>query len=620
MNARLSPFGGAAGRTVVEVKESEAPEISELNHALHVLATIFPNILPEVFREALQAFSGESRLQIAVDQLVKNQDKWVKGRWRTGIDGRDASPNSVERGGRLIAVEDEFRGARYKWAVYVTLCQEFKILNKSAIKAVLAEENHCYSHARVTLLKLAAKSWRGTLNAMWARWKKPAEGTDHHFMITSLKNDANSSKGFPALKETGDAELDAELYREVLAPYLEIAQREQEMKDWEIAIKMNEKEAQEADALYECQCCFTDTTFEQMAPCTSKSHALCSRCIRHAVAETLFGQGWGRNIDHTQGLLRCFAPSSHEACNGFIPHYLVERALVQSKGGSETWNVLETRLMEQAIAKTQLPFVKCPFCSYAEIDELYLPPFTVRYRPNTRSLRKSFILVMITFNFIPLIMLYALLCRCALFRSLPTLTELLSTSCARLTRAKHLSRRFQCRSRACGLPSCLTCLKFWRDPHICYESAALSLRATIDSARTAALKRTCPRCNLAFIKDSGCNKLTCVCGYSMCYICRQGLGKSEGGEGYRHFCQHFRPMGGVCKDCDKCDLYKNLDDDDVVMIAGIKAEKEWREREGMVGIDGIGGGQPDGTQISWVTREWSVQALMDWWVGGLISC
>ena len=605
--------------TVVGMNEETELEISKLNHALHVLATIFPNILPEVFREALQAFSGESRLHLTVDSLLKIQDEWVKGRWRIGLDGHDALTKTEAYRGSLIAAEDEFRGARYKWAVYASLSQEFRNLDKSAIKAVLAEENYYYSRSRVTLHKLAAKSWRSVLTAMWARWKKAPEDPSHHFMITWPDDNAKFSKGFPTLKATGDAELDAELYREVLEPYLEIAKNKQTGKDWEIAIKINEEEAEEANALHECQCCFLDTTFEQMAACTSKSHTLCNRCIRQTVGETLFGQGWGRNIDHTRGLLKCFAPSAHEVCDGIVPHYSIERALSQSKGGLETWNTLETRLMEQALAKTQLPLVKCPFCSYAEVDELYLPPSTVRYKPKTQDLR-SLILLVIMFNFIPLIMLYSLLCRLASFSTLPALTELVSTSCARLTRAKHISQRFQCRSSACRLPSCLNCRKLWRDPHTCYESAALSLRATIDSARTAALKRTCPRCNLAFIKDSGCNKLTCVCGYTMCYVCRQGLSTIAGGEGYRHFCQHFRPMGGVCNECDKCDLYKNLDDDDIVMSAGIAAEKEWREREGMVGIAGISGSQPDTTQSSWLTCEWSMQALVDWWVGKLISC
>ena len=620
MNFRFNSLGGDNGRNRRDAGEGEAQKISELNNELQILATVFPRISPEVFREALQAFSGGSRLEIAIDQLLKKQDQWVKGRWRTAVERRDASTASQRQQEGLIAAEDEFRRSEYKWAVYSSLCQEFRTLNKSAIKAVLAEENHSYRLARGTLQKLATRSWRGTLNAIWIKWRKPVEETRHHYMITWHKTDANPLQDLPTLRKTGDPELDAELYQEVLAPYLEIARIQQELRDWKMAIAVNEEEAAQADALYECQCCFTETAFEQMAACTTKSHTLCCSCIRRAVAETLFGQGWAQNVDHTQGLLKCLAPSSHESCDGLIPRYLLERALVQSKGGRETWNVLQIRLMGQALATSQLPLVKCPFCSYAEVDELYLPPSTVLYQPNTAHLRRSCTLIVIIFNFVPLIILYSLLCRLALFRRLPTVTQLVSTSCARLTRAKYLPQRFQCQSTACGLSSCLRCFKIWRDPHICHESAALSLRATVESARTAALKRTCPRCSLAFIKDSGCNKLTCICGYSMCYICRQGLGKGEGGEGYRHFCQHFRPMGGVCQDCERCDLYKDLDDDDIVMTAGIKAEKEWREREGMVGVDGIGGSQIEIPQTSWRTGVWSIQAVVDWWVAGLITC
>ena len=620
MNIRLNVRRGDNGQIKLDGMEGEVHQISDLNNALQILANIFPRISPEVFREALQAFGGESSLEIAVDQLLKNQDKWVKGRWRTAADKRDRPTGGESHREGLIATEDEFRRSGYKWAVCSTLCQEFRSLNKSAIKAVLAEENHSYSRARRTLLKLEAKSWRGTLNAIWARWRKPVEDTKHHYMITWHKDDVHRSQGFPVLRTTGDAELDAELYQEVLAPYLDSARRLQETRDWKMANEMNEHEAGQADALYECQCCFTDTTFEQMAACTSNAHTLCYRCICQAVTEALFGQGWARNIDHNRGLLKCLAPASHDSCDGLIPTYLTERALAHSKGGPEAWNVFQTRLMGQSIAKTQLSMVRCPFCPYLEVDELYLPPSTVVFHPNTVHLRRTFVLLVITFNFIPLIILYSLLCRVTLFSRLPTVTRLVSTSCARLTRAKHLSQRFKCRSSTCGLSSCLKCFKVWRDPHICHESEALSLRATVESARTAALKRTCPRCSLAFIKDSGCNKLTCICGYSMCYICRQGLGKRQGGDGYRHFCQHFRPMGGACKDCDKCDLYKDLDDDDIVMTAGIHAEKEWREREGMVGIDGIGGSQVQTRRAIWLTGEWSMQALVDWWVAGLITC
>jgi len=93
---------------------------------------------------------------------------------------------------------------------------------------------------------------------------------------------------------------------------------------------------------------------------------------------------------------------------------------------------------------------------------------------------------------------------------------------------------------------------------------------------TGAVKRTCPKCNVSFVKSAGCNKLVCVCGYQMCYLCRADISK----DGYQHFCQHFRVAGGACKECEKCDLYRNEDDVVVIKKAREKAEKEWWDNEG----------------------------------------
>lgn len=62
----------------------------------------------------------------------------------------------------------------------------------------------------------------------------------------------------------------------------------------------------------------------------------------------------------------------------------------------------------------------------------------------------------------------------------------------------------------------------------------------------------------------------------MCYLCRADLGQ----EGYHHFCQHFRATGGQCKECEKCDLYRNEDETAVVKKAREVAEKEWWANEG----------------------------------------
>lgn len=126
----------------------------------------------------------------------------------------------------------------------------------------------------------------------------------------------------------------------------------------------------------------------------------------------------------------------------------------------------------------------------------------------------------------------------------------------------------------------------------------------------------------------------------MCYLCRRGLntkGEGEGeGEGYRHFCDHFRVHGGRCDRCDRCDLYRGEDEDVLVRRAGERAEREWRVREGMVGVlvsgtvgvgSGVGVGSTrqgggeglwEGEWLSWVTG-WTVQGAVDGVVGTLVE-
>jgi hypothetical protein len=132
----------------------------------------------------------------------------------------------------------------------------------------------------------------------------------------------------------------------------------------------------------------------------------------------------------------------------------------------------------------------------------------------------------------------------------------------------------------------MRCSALWRDPHTCFESEKTSLRTAIEASATAAIKRTCPRCLLSFVKDSGCNKMVCNCGYAMCYICRQEITAREG---YAHFCQHFRPAGGRCTECHKCDLYGDEDEEKSIRMAVEEAEKAWREKDSGEGKDGVDG-------------------------------
>lgn len=66
-------------------------------------------------------------------------------------------------------------------------------------------------------------------------------------------------------------------------------------------------------------------------------------------------------------------------------------------------------------------------------------------------------------------------------------------------------------------------------------------------------------------------------------------------------------------------MYRDVDDEGVVGRAGMLAEKEWREKEGMVGVEGIGGGR-DRRKRRWWDGDWTVQGISDWWVEGVLTC
>ncbi|EIW78179.1 hypothetical protein CONPUDRAFT_107947 [Coniophora puteana RWD-64-598 SS2] len=105
---------------------------------------------------------------------------------------------------------------------------------------------------------------------------------------------------------------------------------------------------------------------------------------------------------------------------------------------------------------------------------------------------------------------------------------------------------FRCERRECGAVSCRGCQKLDHVPRSCKEMEEdkhLNARHTVEEAMTAALMRNCPKCNKAFIKEMGCNKMTCPdCRTISCYTCREVI------RGYDHF-----------SNGKKCNLWDSLD-------------------------------------------------------------
>lgn len=566
--------------------ESEPPDLRDLNNSLVALAAIFPDVQVEVFREMLSNFDEESRLAVVTETLLKQKVQWVRGRYRV-VSKEEARVEKDQRQEpeyrSLVPSEEKFRSAAYRKSVKATTYHEFKGLSRSTINAVLAEFNHSYTLARPTLVALSSKSWRFSLSSLLLR-RKPVSSTEaeHHPLV--IWQSSGQGSIVPTLKSTGSPELDEELFDTLILPIQKRQTAEREGKDRAFAAELNHKQAEKNEALQDCECCFTGTTFEELSACDDGGHLLCFRCVRLAVNEAVFGQGWQRSIDLGSGTLRCLSATSDD-CQGCIPQELVRRAFSEEESGDEVLRKLDERLAEDNLLKTNLPLIRCPFCSYAEVDELYLPESQRSWRlkrvgPSSLLSLVGLVLGVVTIPFL----LPVLLILSTLFLILTSwpfsgtfAMRSFNSSIMRLRRKRH-GLKFVCQNETCRRPSCMSCSKGWTDIHICHESSLLALRTQVELAMSLAIKRTCPRCNTSFVKSSGCNKLTCVCGYQMCYVCRKDIGD---GEGYRHFCEHFRPNGGNgCTECAKCDLYRCEDDEVVVRKAKEEAEKRWMEKEG----------------------------------------
>lgn len=565
--------------TLVNQDQEEEPDLADLNTSLAALVELFPDVQPEVFREMLLSISKESRLQVVAEQLLKKKAMYVNGRLRPSGRG-DATVShsrmSQRREEGPLPAEDTFRGENYRKAVKQLLYLEFKNLSHSTIRGVMAEHNDSYTLSRPTLQQLSAKSWRFSISALWSK-RSPAGGIGDHVALHWQAN-APGVDPLPSVKRTGSTVLDRELYDLFVEPLLVKRQQERIEADRILANHLNEAEAEEVGAVFDCECCYSSVPFEQIATCNDGSHYLCFDCISRTTNEAVYGQGWARSADLERMTLRCFAPALQE-CHGAIPSGLVQRALSE-----DVWLAFQTRATSDAVTKSQLPLQRCPFCIYGEVDETPSPRLRNARQIACHILQKSspgvqgiFLvsLILAFFLTIPFLLLASFIYFLGAVYS--PIANVMQQSWTRVYQRRR-GLKFRCHNPECSRTSCTRCLTPWRDPHTCFETEKTSLRTAIESSATAAIKRTCPKCHLSFVKSSGCNKLVCNCGYTMCYVCR---GEITSKEGYTHFCQHFRPHGGRCNECERCDLYGDEDEADAIRKAAEKAEKIWREKEGL---------------------------------------
>jgi TRIAD3 protein (E3 ubiquitin-protein ligase RNF216) len=75
-----------------------------------------------------------------------------------------------------------------------------------------------------------------------------------------------------------------------------------------------------------------------------------------------------------------------------------------------------------------------------------------------------------------------------------------------------VDKEFRCQNKKCGKTSCRLCEKETHIPLTCKEAdkdGQIKLRHIVEEAMSAALIRQCNRCKHPFVKEYGCNKMTC---------------------------------------------------------------------------------------------------------------
>ncbi|CAK7264176.1 hypothetical protein SEPCBS119000_000865 [Sporothrix epigloea] len=133
-----------------------------------------------------------------------------------------------------------------------------------------------------------------------------------------------------------------------------------------------------------------------------------------------------------------------------------------------------------------------------------------------------------------------------------------------------VNREFACQNPECEAISCRLCRKETHIPKTCAEAEranGTSVRLTIEEAMSAAMIRKCNKCGTPFIKELGCNKMSCSragCQNVQCYICHKSCD-------YSHFDDTNR--GGKAGNCPLFESAEQRHNDEVQVAEELARRK-----------------------------------------------
>ena len=256
---------------------------------------------------------------------------------------------------------------------------------------------------------------------------------------------------------------------------------------------MDEAEHAAASDLVGCETCYGDYSWNEIAAC-SVGHFICYGCLRRSVQESLYGQG--QSIVGEKSSMRCLSAAASPLCEACIPPEILAKVVPE-----ELLRAIEEKTATENLERSGLGLVRCPFCSYAEVDELQ--PYRIKQSAKISGL----LALMLVCVFIPAIqvlgvafifsftyLLKPFLPREASRIVLDTVDALsLHTFWTNTVRRIQLKRRgtlFRCQNDRCKRESCIACCKEWAPFHKCFEKEEDNVRIHIEKAMANAVKRT----------------------------------------------------------------------------------------------------------------------------------
>ncbi|KAK7207297.1 hypothetical protein BZA70DRAFT_270943 [Myxozyma melibiosi] len=525
-----------------------------LNTVLDHLAQVFPDTEVELLRQLMADNRGPSQLA-AIVELVVSSPALIRSRRRLRHN--------------YVADWERFRTREYRAAVSRVLSSHFKqYLHQSTITNVLAQKNSSFTNSLPLLTEIATER-------------------THRWTLMRLFRRRRSVTPFSALSwigRTGCAELELELIELDKPRRAELCEN-----DERAARAANEDEYARAGQLIECECCFGDYAWEDLS-CCSEGHFFCHDCLTNSVKEGLYGQGVLRG----KAFVPCISAAADPPCRATVPQRVLRAAISESLYSEFEHAQITDFLAKNAAVKG---FVVCPFCDYAEespaaVSSCNFSDLRLSLTPTTLARfigAGGLIFLLLLLPMIVIGALYRAISIVALLsipqkfyaKAFGSVEEWYDKKIMEIVHGVFCKRHgsaFVCKNPACSRISCTECNKEFLPFHKCFEQEEDRMRVYIEKAMADAVKRTCPVCRVSFIKSEGCNKLTCVCGYSMCYVCRKDIRQ----ESYQHFCDHFRPIpGSACTECDRCDLYKIEDEAISIERAAKEAEAEFIRSNGL---------------------------------------